>query len=456
MSREPSVQEILDELARRVDARIPTGLDADDSVYAHLRLMLDEAAQHGHVGEDIPADARARPVKKALLDGLRPVTSYQRVFNERVLEAIETLTGLVRAQASDLRTLEPRLTRMNASLATIDVAIDEIAEQLRIDEERLAAVEAVSEGTDWVDPMGRRIELQALLSRIQVLEAKLNRVRRVAERAGDAAGPAASEPAGVPKSGSPEATTSAMRTIDVGFDPDRARLYADLEDTFRGSRAEVRALLEPYVADIEAIGSAATVIDIGCGRGEWLEILRDNGIGAYGLDLNPVSVDECVARGLDARRGEAVAHLDELPDASVAAVTGFHIAEHLALEDLLALIDAALVALVPGGALILETPNCTNLSVGASSFYLDPTHVKPLHPQLLEFLCRQRGFADVEVRYLHPRKATTDDRTLATQRGALPPGMLEEINWALFGPMDYAVIATKTPAAGRAAGVAAE
>ncbi|HET8930386.1 MAG TPA: methyltransferase domain-containing protein, partial [Acidimicrobiales bacterium] len=385
--------------------------------------------------------ARARPVKKVLLDGLRPVTSYQRVFNSRVLEALGTIAGLVRAQGSELHTLEPRLNRMNAAIATIDVAIDEVSEQVRDLEDRFAAVEAVSEGADRLDPMGRRIELQSLLSRIQVLEAKIGRVRRSAESSA-----AADDGAGAGAARVAENTTAAMRAIDVGFDSDDARLYADLEDTFRGSRADVRALLEPYVVDVEAIGSTATVIDIGCGRGEWLEILRDHDVPAYGLDLNPLTVADCTERGLDAREGDAVAHLRDLPDDSVAAVTGFHIAEHLPLRDLLDLIEAALVALVPGGVLILETPNCTNLTVGASSFYLDPTHVKPLHPQLLEFLCRQRGFDAVEVRYLHPRKATQSERTLATQRGSLPPGMLEEINWALFGPMDYAVIATKAEA----------
>jgi len=452
MSNEPSVNEILDELARRVDARIPQDLTVDDSVFAHLRLMLDEAAQHAHVGEEIPADARARSVKKAIVDGLRPVTSYQRVFNARVIEALETLTGLLRAQTTEHHTIEPRLNRMNAATATIDVAIDEVSDQVRDLDDRLGAVEAATATSEWVDPLGRRIELQGLLSRVQALEARVNHLRRAHDPSGGGGtglgdtGSAGSGPVGSDADDGRGSATAAMRTIDVEFDPDQARLYADLEDTFRGSRSDVRALLEPYVDDITAIGSAATVIDIGCGRGEWLEILRDREIPAYGLDLNPVTVAECVERGLDARRGDALAHLAALPEQSVAAVTGFHIAEHLPLDELLGLIEAALIVLVPGGRLILETPNCTNLSVGASSFYLDPTHVRPLHPQLLEFLCRQRGFEAVEVRYLHPRKPPRNDRSLAAQRGSLPPGMLEELDWALFGPMDYAVVATTAQA----------
>lgn len=437
MPSEPTVNEILDELARRIDARIPQNLAVDDGLFAHLRLMLDEATQHAHVGEEIPEDARARPVKKALVDGLRPLTSYQRVFNNRVLEVLETLTGLMQAQTATQHLVEPRLGRMNTAVATVDLAIDQIAEQVRELEVRLASIEGRSEGTEWTDPMGQRIEIQSLLGRIQVLEAKLTRVRHaIPDSPAQPVVADATDPAGV----------AAMRTIDVQFDPDDAELYADLENMFRGSPTTVRALLEPYVDEVRKVGSPKPIVDIGCGRGEWLELLADNDITAYGLDLNPLTVAACVERGLDARNSDAVAHLAELPEASIAAITGFHIVEHLPLKSLLAVIESALVALVPGGALIFETPNCTNLTVGASAFYLDPTHVKPIHPQLLEFICRQRGFDDVEVRFLHPRKPAGDDWTLTRQRGSFPPGMLEELDWAMFGPMDYALVARKADA----------
>lgn len=455
MPPEPSVEDILDALARRVDERVPHDLGENDSVFAHLRLMLDEAGQHAHMGEQIPSETRARLIKSTLVGAMRPVTSYQRVFNERILEAIETLAGMVRLTAAQQDTVDPRLRRMNATVATLDVAIDQIADQLREVEERTATVQTQMRGAEWTDPLGRRIEAQALLGRIQVLEARLNQLRRRVDTAGSAGadgktdaptdasvrnGSPAGDDVGVDRAG--DAATGGG---DTGLDPSDAQLYADLEDVFRGPRSTVRALLEPYLDDVRAVDSTRPVIDVGCGRGEWLEILAEHDIEAYGIDMNPLSVAGCVERGLDARLGDAVAHLAGLPAESVTAVTGYHIAEHLALDDLLALIESSLLALVPGGALILETPNCTNLMVGAASFYLDPSHVRPLHPQLLEFLCRQRGFADVEVRYLHPRKPPPDDQTLARQRGTLPPGMLEEINWALFGPMDYAVIATKAP-----------
>ena len=106
-------------------------------------------------------------------------------------------------------------------------------------------------------------------------------------------------------------------------------------------------------------------------------------IAGYGVDINEVVVERCRARGLDVRAADALVHLREVPEGSVRAVTSFHVVEHLSLDTLVQLIDAALVALKAGGLLIFETPNPTNINVGAASFYLDPTHLKPLHPQFL-------------------------------------------------------------------------
>lgn len=439
MPVDPSVNEVLDELARRVDQGIPQESTVDDHVFTILGIVLDDAARHAHAGEDIPEDVRARALKKLMVGGMRPVTSYQRVFNERILQTLETLVGLMRAETAVSHTLEPRFNRTNAAVATIDVAIDQVAELIRSLQGRLAAIEAAADTTESADPMGRRIDTQDLAVKVEVLEARMDRLA-----ADDATARATPDAARAIVAGD-ETPATPSDTLAVDVDANAARLYADLEDAFRGSRADVRDLLEPYLTDVTAVSSPAPVLDIGCGRGEWLEILRDHEIPAYGFDLNALTVAECSERGLDARRGDGIAHIGDLGEGSLAAVTGFHVAEHLPFAELIALIEAASVALVGGGVLILETPNCTNLIVGASAFHLDPTHIRPLHPQLLEFLCRRSGFDDVDVRYLHPRKTTSLDEAASAQAGALPPGMLEELNWALYGPMDYAVVATKSP-----------
>jgi O-antigen chain-terminating methyltransferase len=128
----------------------------------------------------------------------------------------------------------------------------------------------------------------------------------------------------------------------------------------------------------------------------------------------------------------------------VGVVTSFHVVEHLSLDMLVQLIDAALVALKPGGLLIFETPNPTNINVGASSFYLDPTHLKPLHPQFCEFLVLSRGFAEAEVRFLHPEDMPTlTAADLSVDDPDRAQALVDRINWAMFGPLDYAIIARK-------------
>jgi O-antigen chain-terminating methyltransferase len=229
------------------------------------------------------------------------------------------------------------------------------------------------------------------------------------------------------------------------IDERASELYAEFEDVFRGSRSEIAQRQKTYLDVLEAAGAEGPVVDIGCGRGEWLELLTQHGIQAYGVDTNEAVLQAARDRGLDVRSGDGLKHLAALPPGSVRAVSAFHFAEHISLSDLMHLLDASLRALRPGGLLILETPNPTNLVVGAASFYIDPTHLRPLHPQFLEFLVKVRGFVDVEVRYVNPLAESqivlpqmgTDVQAEAMQR------VVSQLNWALFGPQDYAVIGRK-------------
>lgn len=408
-------------------------IEADEDAFDDIQRLLDEAAAHAHAGAEVPPTARLRPAKAAYVKAMRPVTSFQRVYNDKILLAISRLKDHFETIARNEYGTPAQLDRLNVSIATLEVALDQVDERVRsidrrfaaVDEriavidERIATVEertAALEGRDT--DLELRGDLETFESRLKLLEAKQNVLFREARMG------LGSEP-----------DIEKMRTLATELDDGDARMYADMEDLFRGSRDTVRGLLSVYLDDIASVPGGGTVVDIGCGRGEWLEILGEHEIDAYGLDLNAVTVAECTERGLDVRLEDAVAHLRALPESSLRAVTGFHIAEHLSLDGLLSVIESALVALRPGGVLILETPNCTNLSVGAASFYLDPTHVKPLHPLLLEFLCQHRGFTDVEIRYLHPRRETpAGDDVDEIER---------ETHWSLFGPMDYAAIATK-------------
>lgn len=178
-------------------------------------------------------------------------------------------------------------------------------------------------------------------------------------------------------------------------------LYSRFEMRFRGEPEVIRRRVETYLPLVRqpGIGDAdSPVVDVGSGRGEWLDALRAAGMHASGIDTNQDFVLACRTRGLAVTEADALAALSELPDGSVGAVTSMHLVEHLPFEVLVGLIDQAYRVLKPGGVLILETPNPENVNVGSHWFYLDPTHRNPLPPAMLSWLVADRGFADVEVR----------------------------------------------------------
>ena len=214
-------------------------------------------------------------------------------------------------------------------------------------------------------------------------------------------------------------------------DPDLETLYVALEDRFRGTRAEIKERFREYLPYVK---DSAPVIDLGCGRGEWLELLAENGIQARGIDSNALQVEQCRARGLDVAEHDLFAYLQSLPDESAGAITGFHIIEHLSFNALIALLNEAMRLLRPGGVAIFETPNPENVIVGSNYFYLDPTHRHPLPTELMEFLFKNRGFENVELLMLHPWES-----------GRVPgEGLLaERFNAYFYGPMDYAIVGRK-------------
>lgn len=211
-------------------------------------------------------------------------------------------------------------------------------------------------------------------------------------------------------------------------------LHAELLEAFRGSRDDVRERQRIYLPILRQIDTGSRpALDLACGRGEWLELLRENGWQAYGVDTNRVLVEQCHARGLAVTQDDALAHLRTVPTDSLAVVTAFHLAEHLGFAALVELIDEALRALCPGGVLIVETPDPHNLRVAAYTFYCDPTHRHPLPSPLLKFIVESRGLRDVRVLPLHPTGATD------TAGGQAASPFAEYFD----GPQDYAVVGWK-------------
>ncbi len=175
-------------------------------------------------------------------------------------------------------------------------------------------------------------------------------------------------------------------------------LYLSFENRFRGVREDIKRRLlayESFLKEKEEFFKSLPILDIGCGRGEWLEVLKERGFEAVGVDINETMVNECKERGLNAVLSDALSFLREKKDESFSLISGFHIIEHLDFRVLVELLDEIFRVLKPGGAVLFETPNPINIEVGTSEFYMDPSHKNPIHPKAGSFLIESRGFVDV-------------------------------------------------------------
>jgi SAM-dependent methyltransferase len=220
-------------------------------------------------------------------------------------------------------------------------------------------------------------------------------------------------------------------------------LYLALEDRFRGDPDEIRLRQKRYLEYVTPVADHDhPVLDLGCGRGEWLAVLREADVPGRGIDSNQSCVDECVADGLSAVTGDLVEFLRSAPDGSAGAITMFQVVEHLPFGVLVEVLEHVARVLRPGGVLIAETPNSLNLKVAASTFWLDPTHERPLHPELLRFLAQHSGFARLEDVFSSPLGDVPDFDQIEGDAGA----WLSRFAVTIDGPADYALVAW-TPAA---------
>jgi O-antigen chain-terminating methyltransferase len=184
--------------------------------------------------------------------------------------------------------------------------------------------------------------------------------------------------------------------------------YRAFEDRHRGSRELIKSrqrIYLPFIKPLLSIYSDANALDLGCGRGEWLELLKESGFDAQGVDLDDGMLAACRELGLKVATADVLVALKALPDASQTVVSGFHLAEHIQFSDLQILVQEALRVLKPAGLLILETPNPENVIVATTTFYMDPTHQRPIPPALLAFVAEFHGFARVKVLRLQEASA---------------------------------------------------
>lgn len=225
--------------------------------------------------------------------------------------------------------------------------------------------------------------------------------------------------------------------------------YHEFEEKFRGTRNDIKERLTVYIPIIDNIfvdWSNKKCVDLGCGRGEWLDILKDKGVTNYiGVDLNEIQLNICSENGHETVTGDCIDYIKKLPAESVDMISGIQLIEHLPIEALFVLFNECNRVLKKGGIVLFETPNPNNLITGATYFYADPTHMHPLYKETMRFFVENSGFEKVEIIDVNPERysKTLLKPTCFDGNQIVWDQNIDILNNLLYGPQDYAVLGVK-------------
>ncbi|MGA9566858.1 MAG: methionine biosynthesis protein MetW [Candidatus Korobacteraceae bacterium] len=240
-----------------------------------------------------------------------------------------------------------------------------------------------------------------------------------------------------------ETTATVPPMFPVGIQRERDFDYFAFEDIYRGDEDAIRQRQKAY---LEYFRGRQNVLDVGCGRGEFLELLRDNHISAKGVELGTDQYLLCHEKGLDVVRQDLFAYLESLPNESLGGLFSAQVIEHLTASDQLRYVALAHQKTMPGSPVIFETINAQCVWAVMRNFFLDPTHVRPVHPETLKFAMESVKFKDVEIRFSSPMS----DRLIPALQGegivtnlAEFNRRIQDLNELLYGNQDYAAIGWK-------------
>jgi SAM-dependent methyltransferase len=385
-----------------------------------------------HVNRNARAERETRAALVETLHALRGHLDALLVFQARLLVCLQHITPYV--DTKDRETAGGALV-VNAAVNAVADEAAKRRESAAAREDRLAAqVESMT---------AAHADMRAMVGVAQ--QASLA-VKREFERlrAAGSQSPASGSQLPAPNSQLPapntQPPTSNLQFPTSNLDDYK---YVGFEDQFRGSRDQIRARLESYVPSFTG---AVDVLDVGCGRGEFLELLKAAGIAARGLDLNHEMVEVCRAAGLAADQGDVVSYLAGLPDASLGGLFAAQVVEHLEPGYLLRFLELAHHKLRPGAPMVLETLNPACWVAFFESFIRDITHVWPLHPETLKYLVTASGFTSAEIEFRSP-VPPQDKLQHVAAAGMLPEEAVEllnanadKLNARLFTFLDYAIV----------------
>lgn len=444
-------------------SRLKQKLQEEEAIYGDLLSELDEASS-------IPAPLESDPGLTERLDSLNrspalisqpDITSGSGIkfwLRRVVRRFVEPELALIHRELAEQKSLNSELVQFinrytelshlsfsrTARLSSVLVGFAQRIDRLADAKDRLyvslsndrndlmleAMDKRLTSAASTVDSM--RLAIDGLQTHVSLARSELKRL----------AAPAGLEP--TPEVGSPPRTARA--TVDGPF---RDEHYTAFQDRFRGSEEAIRDHLLDYV---EVLRDHHPVVELGCGRGEFLALLEQADVEASGIDTNREMVRACTNRGLDASEANLIDFLEQRQSESAGSLFSAQVVEHLPPNQLRAVLENCFRVLRPGGLLVLETVNPRSILALVESFYRDLTHEKPLHPETIDFMLRAAGFEQVETRYRSPvphrarlLPVVSDDHEnpeIADALGAVNQNF-EKLNAFLFADMDYAAIATK-------------
>ncbi len=410
-----------------------------------------------HVNRTVPRERAVTEAIGAAIGLVKRHIEESAHFQSALVLYLQTLTPYVDTKDYEFAGLARRTAEdAQVALARLDDVTRGLAAGLSgLSDELLKRYDSLSSRDQRYDT-----RLTDLATALTVMQQNALALRREVARGLDpAAGPAAPRPPaapGAPGPASPRAAATTMAAPDTGqqmlaSDRLHSQQYAGFEDLFRGSEDEISGRMADYVA---IFAGATDVVDIGCGRGEFLELLRGAGISAHGVDLNHEMVERCRAKGFPVTEGDGLSFLQAAAPGSLGGLIATQVVEHLQPDYLMRFLSAAAEALRPGAPIVLETINPACWSAFFDSYIRDLTHVQPVHPDTLKFLVIAAGFSDAAVQWRSPYPDNGKlERLPAEARAQTPPELkpladtvnrnVDRLNGLFFTFRDYAVVARR-------------
>ncbi|HTL44743.1 MAG TPA: class I SAM-dependent methyltransferase [Vicinamibacterales bacterium] len=415
---------------------------------------------------DLPSASGAAGLKgriaRLVWRAVAPAIERQRTFNSRVVDHLNRNVAAHREAQAALRDLLSVLRDQFAALGTLQTHLIQFAQQI----------------TPYVDTKDRRVGAQASVVNAAVNEVSGDAAKRweslsiagarVQQRLGEeqqareaadaelrTIAAAAQQAALTVKREMERRSTNAHAGSAPATSPHSAPVsdldaykYLGFEDQFRGSQDDIRQRLTSYLPYFEG---TSDVLDVGCGRGEFLDLLEAHAIAARGLDLNQEMVELCRARGLEVVQGDVVTYLESLADGALGGLFAAQVVEHLEPGYLLRFLELAHHKLRPGSPMVLETLNPACWVAFFESFIRDITHVWPLHPETLRYLVLASGFSEARIEYRSPVPEADKLQTVAAVPSSpladaldVINGNVEKLNGRLFTYLDYAIVARRS------------